>query len=122
MPHHVRKLAAEAHQYQEIITVKLLYLGKLLHAVAKKAVTPHEFIASHYIGNRDAYAVQHGLYLFRAVAHAIEDYLLIRLPEVIPQAGIYLIKEKCHCMPFSALHHADLFRFTDALHECLRYL
>ena len=97
--HDLRYLAAKADQYQEIIAVKLLYLRELLYAVSEEAVSPHELVARHDIRHRHACLVQHGLYLLRAVAHAVKHYLLFRLPQVIPQAAIYLIKEKCHYNP-----------------------
>ena len=123
MLHHVRKLAAEAHQYQEILPVKLLHLGELLHPVTQEAVTADEFVARHNIRHGDANAVKHRLYLLRAVAHAVEHDLLIRLPEVVPQAAVNLIKKKCHCLFLCILkcgsHHAYPLGLLNALHESL---
>ena len=64
--------ADKADQYQEIIAVKLLYLRELLYAVSEETVSPHELVARHDIRHRHACLVQHGLYLLRAVAHAVQ--------------------------------------------------
>ena len=82
--------------------------------LTEEAVTAHELVARHDVRNGYADAVQHRFYLLRAVAHAVEHYFLIRLPKVIPQAGVYLIKEKCHFMPLCG--HIILTRSASFTH------